>query len=103
MSDDNKLKIRFRVGDREYSMSIGRDNPTEEYNVRKAAKMVTEKYATYLTRQGLEPIDCYALLALEMSIKNIELETRSEDDKTLERKLDELARQIDEALDGSAE
>ena len=49
--------------------------------------MVTEKYATYLTRQGLEPIDCYALLALEMSIKNIELETRSEDDKTLERKL----------------
>ena len=43
MSDDNKLKTRFREGDREYSMSVGSDNHTEEYNVRKAAKMVTEK------------------------------------------------------------
>ena len=62
MSDDSKLKIRFRVGDREYSMSVGRDNPTEEYNVRKAAKMVTEKYATYLTREGLETLFPYTTL-----------------------------------------
>lgn len=103
MSDDSKLKIRVKVGDREYSMSVGRDNPSEEHNARKAAKIVTEKYTAYLTRQGWEPIDCYALLALEMSIKNMELETKSEEERSREAKLDELAEQIDKALDEAVE
>ncbi len=98
MKDDSKLKIRFKVGDREYSMSVSRDNPTEEYNIREAAKRVTEKYSAYMLRQGLEPIDCYALLALEMAIKNVESEAKPDSEKNLERRLKEIETDIDEAL-----
>ncbi len=99
MGDDSKLVIRIKLGDREYSMSVDRDNPTKEHNIRKAAKTVGDKYTKYMTtRQGLEPIDCYALLALEMSVKNIELQTKSEEEKILEKRLEELEQEIDAAL-----
>ncbi|MDE7133934.1 MAG: cell division protein ZapA [Rikenellaceae bacterium] len=99
MGDDSKLVIRIKLGEREYSMSVDRDNPTKEHNIRKAAKIVGDKYTKYMTtRQGLEPIDCYALLALEMSVKNIELQTKSEEEKIIEKKLEELESEIDSAL-----
>ncbi|MDE6183509.1 MAG: cell division protein ZapA [Rikenellaceae bacterium] len=99
MGDDSKLVIRIKLGEREYSMSVDRANPTKEHNIRNDAKIVGDKYTKYMTtRQGLEPIDCYALLALEMSVKNIELQTKSEEEKIIEKKLEELESEIDSAL-----
>lgn len=84
MDTDNKLKIKLKVGDREYEMNILR---SDEYHYRLAAKKINEKYATYLMLKGLEPIDCYALIALESFINNAKKEDAKEakiDDSKLE-------------------
>lgn len=91
MAEENKLKIKLKVGDREYEMTIFR---ADEYHYRLAAKKLNEKYATYLMLKGLEPIDCYALIALESYINSAKKEVAKEE-VTKDNKLEGIKEMLD--------
>ncbi len=61
---DNKLTITIRIAGKVFKPTIDRKN---EETVRKAAKLLDDKYAEYKL-QIEDPFDCLALSALQTSI-----------------------------------
>ena len=85
------FSINVKIGDRTYAMTIERK---DEERVRKAAKAGSEKYSKYIMRKGFEPIDCYALIALETSMANIQ----KEEEKSSSNVINQL-KEIDSTLE----
>lgn len=96
---NDKFKINLRIADRLYPLYIRRD---EEMMVRKAARLVDKKLATYMERfQGgeLTTQNFLAMIAFQFSYDYLKLSETRDVDVVLEN-IQEIDRELDDYLNG---
>lgn len=93
---EDKLKIKIRVADKEFPMTISR---ADEEKIRKAAKAVNDKIAGYRKQYDVsDPNDYLAMAALQTSIENIDRE-ENYPSGTILRELVQLNNTLEEYLE----
>ncbi len=91
---DNKLTITIRIAGKVFKPTIDRKS---EETVRKAAKMLDDKYSEYKL-QVEDPFDCLALSALQTSIMLMN-RNREELPVPVDRKLSDIEALLTDCLE----
>ncbi len=89
---DDKIKIRLMIADKDYVLTIKRE---EEEIVRKAARQINDKLNKYRSRfPSLEPERFLAMVALDISTDNLRLENKN-DTTPFTGKIKQLTEELD--------